>query len=81
MDKVTQQNAASSEESSSAATELAGHSRELAEMIASFQLSRGAAHASRPPSADRRARDGANGLSHALAESLPTKGERLSGQI
>ena len=38
MDKVTQQNAASSEESSSAASELSGQAEELASMVASFQL-------------------------------------------
>jgi methyl-accepting chemotaxis protein len=38
MDKVTQQNAASAEESSSAASELSGQAEELASMIAAFQL-------------------------------------------
>jgi methyl-accepting chemotaxis protein len=38
MDKVTQQNAASAEESSSATSELSGQSEELAAMVASFQL-------------------------------------------
>jgi methyl-accepting chemotaxis protein len=38
MDKVTQQNAASAEESSSAASELSGQSEELASMVATFQL-------------------------------------------
>jgi methyl-accepting chemotaxis protein len=46
MDKVTQQNAASAEESSSAATELSGQSQELAEMVASFSL--GEARPQRP---------------------------------
>jgi methyl-accepting chemotaxis protein len=40
MDKVTQQNAASSEESSSAAEELASQAQELASMIGSFNLER-----------------------------------------
>ena len=39
MDKVTQQNAASAEESSSAASELSGQAEELASMVAAFQLS------------------------------------------
>jgi methyl-accepting chemotaxis protein len=37
-DKVTQQNAASAEESSSAASELSGQAEELAAMVAAFQL-------------------------------------------
>ncbi len=40
MDKVTQQNAANSEESSSAATELSGQAEELAAMVGSFQIER-----------------------------------------
>ncbi|HEX7623687.1 MAG TPA: methyl-accepting chemotaxis protein, partial [Anaeromyxobacteraceae bacterium] len=40
MDKVTQQNAASSEESSSAAEELSSQSEELAAMVGSFRLDR-----------------------------------------
>ncbi|HTN50830.1 MAG TPA: methyl-accepting chemotaxis protein [Anaeromyxobacter sp.] len=40
MDKVTQQNAASAEESSSAASELQGQSEELAAMIATFRIDR-----------------------------------------
>jgi hypothetical protein len=43
MNKVTQQNAANSEESSSAAAELSSQSEELAAMVSSFQLSRGGA--------------------------------------
>jgi methyl-accepting chemotaxis protein len=43
MDKVTQQNAASAEESSSAASELSGQAEELAAMVKSFQLDRAAA--------------------------------------
>jgi methyl-accepting chemotaxis protein len=42
MGKVTQQNAASSEESSSAAEELSTQSGELASMVGSFRLRRGA---------------------------------------
>jgi len=38
MDKVTQQNAASAEESSSAASELSGQAEELSAMVAGFQL-------------------------------------------
>jgi methyl-accepting chemotaxis protein len=45
MDKVTQQNAASSEESSSAAAELSGQARELAALVGSFTLARGARRA------------------------------------
>ena len=41
MDKVIQQNAASAEQSSSAASELSGQSEELAAMIGSFTLERG----------------------------------------
>jgi methyl-accepting chemotaxis protein len=41
MDKVTQQNAASAEESSSATSELNGQAEELAAMVASFQLAQG----------------------------------------
>ncbi len=47
MDKVTQQNAASSEESSSAAQELSGQSEELAAMVGSFKIE----HASHAPTA------------------------------
>ena len=39
MDKVTQQNAASAEESSSSAAQLNGQAEELAAMVGSFQLS------------------------------------------
>ena len=45
MDKVTQQNAASAEESSSAASELSAQSEELAAMVATFQIGRGATSA------------------------------------
>jgi methyl-accepting chemotaxis protein len=45
MDKVTQQNAASAEESSSAASELSGQSEELAAMVGAFQLGQKAATA------------------------------------
>ena len=38
MDKVTQQNAASAEESSSAAAELAAQSESLAKLVASWQI-------------------------------------------
>ena len=47
MDKVTQQNAASAEQSSSAASELNGQAEELASMVATFQLEGGAAPRSR----------------------------------
>ena len=40
MDKVTQQNAASAEEASSAASELNGQAEELASMVGEFQLER-----------------------------------------
>jgi len=40
MDRVTQQNAASSEESSSAAEELSGQSEELAALVGSFRIAR-----------------------------------------
>jgi methyl-accepting chemotaxis protein len=61
MDKVTQQNAASAEESSSAASELSGQSEELAAMVKTFRLeAQGATPAGRgrgaltPPPAARR---------------------------
>jgi methyl-accepting chemotaxis protein len=54
MDKVTQQNAASSEESSSAAEELSSQSEELAAMVGSFKVERGAA-LKRPAVAARKA--------------------------
>ncbi len=41
MDKVTQQNAASAEESSSAASELSGQAEELAAMVGAFHIGRG----------------------------------------
>jgi methyl-accepting chemotaxis protein len=40
VDRVTQQNAASAEESSAAASELSGQAEELAAMVATFQLER-----------------------------------------
>ena len=40
MDKVTQANAANSEESSSASTELSGQAQELADMVGAFRLDR-----------------------------------------
>jgi methyl-accepting chemotaxis protein len=40
MDKVTQQNAASAEESSSAASELSGQAEELAAMVGAFSIER-----------------------------------------
>jgi methyl-accepting chemotaxis protein len=40
MNKVTQQNAANSEESSSAAVELSSQAEEVAAMVSSFQLAR-----------------------------------------
>ncbi len=73
VDKVTQQNAASSEQSSSAAAELSSQSRELAVMIASFQLAGGGAVAGQRreaqaqgarPSSDRYCKGGANGFAH-----------------
>jgi methyl-accepting chemotaxis protein len=48
MDKVTQQNAASAEEASSAASELNGQAEELASMVGEFQLERIAARPPRP---------------------------------
>ena len=52
MDKVTQQNAASAEESSSAATELSGQSQELATLVDEFTL--GDARSTRRPVAGPR---------------------------
>ena len=49
MDKVTQQNAASAEESSSAASELNGQAEELAAMVGAFQLERPGARAGASP--------------------------------
>jgi len=51
MDKVTQQNAASSEEASSAAEELSSQSEELAAMVGSFKIQRSAGHDLRRPAA------------------------------
>jgi methyl-accepting chemotaxis protein len=48
MDKVTQQNAASSEEASSAAEELSSQSEELAAMVGSFKIQRATSAARRP---------------------------------
>ena len=48
MDKVTQQNAASAEQASSAASQLNGQAEELASMVGEFQLERLAARAARP---------------------------------
>jgi len=57
MDRVTQQNAASAEESSSAATELSAQSDDLAALVAAFQLEAGGAAAPRlPASRSRHAR-------------------------
>jgi methyl-accepting chemotaxis protein len=53
MDRVTQQNAANSEECSSAAQELSGQSEELAAMVGTFQLSRAAQAPPRTTSAAR----------------------------
>ena len=47
IDKVTQQNAASAEEASSAASELNGQAEELASMVGEFQIERAAAHRGR----------------------------------
>ncbi len=73
VDKVTQQNAASSEESSSAAAELSGQSRQLAEMVGTFRLERtaaGAPNAKAPPHARaNRPSSGKNLLSGAPASS------------
>jgi methyl-accepting chemotaxis protein len=49
MDKVTQQNAASSEEASSAAEELSSQSEELAAMVGSFKLGGGAKKVAKRP--------------------------------
>jgi methyl-accepting chemotaxis protein len=53
MDKVTQQNAANSEESSSAASELSGQAAELASIVGAFQIERAAdgVRAAAPPAA------------------------------
>jgi methyl-accepting chemotaxis protein len=68
MNKVTQQNAANSEESSSAAAELSSQSEELAAMVGSFQLSRavGASahgHVASPTAAKTKRPNGGNGRS------------------
>jgi methyl-accepting chemotaxis protein len=70
MDRVTQGNAASSEESSSAAAELAGQAEELAAIVAAFQLERslpaGAAEAPRVPAPPWRGTDGAQATRRAI---------------
>jgi len=55
MDKVTQQNAASAEESSSAASELSAQAEELASMIATFHLEDGPVGGARLATPGRRA--------------------------
>jgi len=47
MDKVTQQNAATSEESSSSASELSGQAQQLAVLVGAFRLERSGAHPER----------------------------------
>ena len=87
MDAVTQGNAASSEESSSAAAELAGQSQELATMVGDFQLETTAgARAGRTLSAassapKRPARRGANGLPTRPADVLPMGGAGAAGEF
>jgi methyl-accepting chemotaxis protein len=54
MDKVTQQNAASAEQSSSAASELNGQAEELAAMVGAFQLTRHGGAALKKPAAHAR---------------------------
>jgi methyl-accepting chemotaxis protein len=49
MDKVTQQNAANSEESASASEELSSQAEELQAMVAQFQLTGNAPQSNRPP--------------------------------
>jgi methyl-accepting chemotaxis protein len=83
MDKVTQQNAASAEESSSAASELNGQSEELAAMVGSFQIGRGGAATLRPvlaqrtmrPAAPARLKGKSNGAHipavHVVADAFP----------
>jgi methyl-accepting chemotaxis protein len=66
MNKVTQQNAANSEESSSAAAELSSQSEELASMIGAFQLARqssghGMAKAHKAPASKSAAAGKSNG--------------------
>ena len=69
MDKVIQQNAASAEESSSAASQLSGQAEELAAMVGAFQLAREERSALRRPSLAAHAPQGAKngGAKHALA--------------
>jgi methyl-accepting chemotaxis protein len=61
MGQVTQLNAASAEESSSAAAELSGQSEELAAVVAQFQLDRGVGTAARM-----------NSQQHAASRPAPT---------
>ena len=86
--KVTQQNAASSEQSSSAAAELSGQARELAAMIATFQLERGAAKAPRvhvaPQAPTRRPAGGKraqNGIAFKPEDVIPMAGELVPGEF
>jgi methyl-accepting chemotaxis protein len=85
--KVTQQNAASSEQSSSAAAELSGQARELAKMIATFRLERGAAApraAAAPPAPVRRPpgrRHAQNGIAVRPEDVIPMAGELVPGEF
>jgi len=84
MDKVTQQNAASSEESSSAAEELNSQSEELAAMVGSFRIQRASSQrvqakaAPRKPAPRRGAANGQSGHSGIPLrpeEIIPLEGE------
>ena len=61
MDKVTQQNAASAEQSSSAATELSGQSQELATLVDAFTLGDARSSRHRGVGVEPRARGGSTG--------------------
>ncbi len=78
MDTVTQQDAANSEESSSAAAELSGQSEELAAMVQTFQLDRMASGPSRPVVAHRVA---ARPPVKALSPSAPAKRNGQTGIV
>jgi methyl-accepting chemotaxis protein len=83
--KVTQQNAASAEQSSSAAAELSGQARQLAEMIATFQLEHGAARALRaraaPAAPTIRPQRAENGIAVRPEDVIPMAGELVPGEF
>jgi methyl-accepting chemotaxis protein len=75
IDKVTQQNAASAEEASSAASELNGQAEELASMVGEFQIDRAATRSPKKAVAAP-ARPAPRSLPSALADAPPAPAPR-----